>query len=319
MKKAIAILGGIVLLGLAAPGRGVAASQASTGTAAPQAAAPAPQQQTPQKAEAAAACADCHDQATIFARNPHARIPAPAGGKMATGDAVCAICHGNTKAHLDSGGEQPVERPLKGREGANFCLTCHTQATDHTSFRNGIHGNTATVNCTTCHNIHQADPKIPHLLARAPNLLCASCHTSQAASFANKPFAHRLRTGVMECVSCHNPHGLPGRDSLKLTMAGELPCISCHTEKRGPFVFEHVTAGEGDCLSCHEPHGSSNPKQLARSRVDQLCLECHSPISPGTLGPQPPSFHNLLSPRYQNCTTCHVAVHGSNLSPLFLK
>ena len=58
---------------------------------------------------------------------------------------------------------------------------------------------------------------------------------------------------------------------------------------------------------------------LTRPTVSQLCLECHSPISGGTLGSQPPSFHDLLSPRYRNCTTCHVAIHGSNSSPELLK
>jgi nitrate reductase cytochrome c-type subunit len=51
----------------------------------------------------------------------------------------------------------------------------------------------------------------------------------------------------------------------------------------------------------------------------QVCIECHSPITGGTLGSQPPSFHNLTSPRYQNCTTCHVAIHGSNRDPQLLK
>jgi predicted CXXCH cytochrome family protein len=72
-------------------------------------------------------------------------------------------------------------------------------------------------------------------------------------------------------------------------------------------------------MSCHEPHGSTNPMALTRPRVDQLCLECHSLIEGGTFGSQPPSFHDLRSPRYRNCTTCHVAVHGSNTSPMLLK
>lgn len=72
-------------------------------------------------------------------------------------------------------------------------------------------------------------------------------------------------------------------------------------------------------MSCHLPHGSVNPKQLTRANVYQLCLECHSPIAGGTLGSQPPSFHNLTSARYQNCTTCHVAIHGSNRDPQLLK
>jgi hypothetical protein len=38
-----------------------------------------------------------------------------------------------------------------------------------------------------------------------------------------------------------------------------------------------------------------------------------------TAGSQPPSFHNISNPRFQNCTTCHVTVHGSNRSPQLLK
>jgi predicted CXXCH cytochrome family protein len=72
-------------------------------------------------------------------------------------------------------------------------------------------------------------------------------------------------------------------------------------------------------MSCHEPHGSVKPSALTRTRVDQLCLECHSPITGGTLGSQPPSIHDLRSPRYRECTVCHVAIHGSNTSTLFLK
>lgn len=123
----------------------------------------------------------------------------------------------------------------------------------------------------------------------------------------------------MTCVSCHDPHGTAIRPGLALTRAGEQPCLSCHAEKRGPFVFEHGSGSIAACQSCHEPHGSVNPHQLKRARVSQLCLECHSPISARTLGSQPPSFHNLLSPRYQNCTICHTAVHGSQISPALLK
>jgi predicted CXXCH cytochrome family protein len=84
-------------------------------------------------------------------------------------------------------------------------------------------------------------------------------------------------------------------------------------------VFQHGGAAIGECATCHEPHGSTNPNQLRRTRIAQLCLECHSPITHSTAGSQPPAFHNLNNPRYQNCTTCHVAVHGSNRSPQLLK
>jgi DmsE family decaheme c-type cytochrome len=123
----------------------------------------------------------------------------------------------------------------------------------------------------------------------------------------------------MECSTCHEPHGRRGRESLRQTASGEQACVSCHSDKRGLFVFPHGAASVGECTNCHETHGSSNAKQLKRASVEQLCIECHSPIGGITLASQPPSFHNLSLARYQNCTTCHTAIHGSNRSPQLLK
>jgi DmsE family decaheme c-type cytochrome len=264
-------------------------------------------------------CADCHDQAAAFPANPHSRIPKPSGKMAVSPNFACESCHGDGAKHMESGGETPLARTFHGGQGTDFCLTCHGASASHESFANGTHALSPGVNCLSCHSVHSSAPKQADLLKTAPTQLCASCHSNQASTLANKPFAHRMGRGDMSCVSCHDPHGKPGRDMLKLTRMDELPCLSCHSEKRGPFVFEHVTGVTGDCLSCHEPHGSSNPHQLTRANVDQLCLECHSPISAGTLGSQPPSIHDLLSPRYRNCTTCHTAVHGSNLSPGLFK
>jgi DmsE family decaheme c-type cytochrome len=123
----------------------------------------------------------------------------------------------------------------------------------------------------------------------------------------------------MGCATCHEPHGLEARQNVRRTAAGEIACASCHQEKNGPFVFEHGAMAAGDCMSCHEPHGSANAHQLKRASAAQLCLECHSPTTHTTAGSQPPAFHNINFARFQNCTTCHVAVHGSHRSPQLLK
>jgi hypothetical protein len=61
---------------------------------------------------------------------------------------------------------------------------------------------------------------------------------------------------------------------------------------------------------------------LTRSKVSQVCLECHSnlPVNKTpVLGVVPPAFHNLNSPRFQNCTSCHQKVHGSHVDRYLLK
>lgn len=313
------LLGGLLsLLLLGFPARTVAqeaqapvpppATEPATATAAEEAPSPS--------------CSDCHDQAKHFVTNPHARGAVTNG--VVSNDA-CATCHGDGTEHMEAGGDKTKIVVPRGRTGSDeTCLLCHEQT------KGGMHANSEQVNCLTCHSIHSSDPRSPHLVAKPQLALCGTCHT-QPASMRNKPYAHRLDRGGMACSTCHDPHGRRARGEQSMAIVGHLrtssargrvaeaPCLSCHTEKRGPFVFSHGAAEVGDCTTCHETHGSSNPNQLRRATVQQVCMECHSPTTTATLGSQPPSFHNLSLPRYQNCTTCHVAVHGSNRDPQLLK
>ena len=278
----------------------------------------APASPAPAKVEAGPACADCHDEAKFFAGNPHQRgyLAAHEG---AGGNAVCATCHGDGTKHMEAEGDKTLIVGLRGRSGAAQCATCHKQSAEHSSFTTGVHAPSEAVNCLSCHSIHKSDQKQASLLRSDPTKLCATCHQDAASQFRTYPYAHRLKEGALSCVSCHDPHGRSAKHATRETRAGEPGCVSCHAEVRGPFVFPHVNGVAGDCTSCHIPHGSSYPHQLQRATIAQQCLECHSTLSAGTLGSQPPSFHNITLPRFKNCTTCHVAVHGSQRSPQLLK
>jgi DmsE family decaheme c-type cytochrome len=254
-------------------------------------------------------CAVCHEELVVeFRETVHAI--------GARGAPSCITCHGDGTEHMDDIDDPELITMPEGVSGEGMCLTCHQPIHSMLSARSA-HSDTA-VFCGTCHTMHPTGREKTRLLRQDPNQMCVTCHAAQGNSF-RRPFGHRLDRGGLECVSCHNPHGGAGERSLVVDRSGEVACLSCHAEKRGPFVFPHVSGVTGDCTSCHEPHGSSNPMALNRSRVDQLCLECHSPIEGGTLGSQPPAFHDLYSPRYRECTVCHVAVHGSNQSPMLLK
>jgi len=107
---------------------------------------------------------------------------------------------------------------------------------------------------------------------------------------------------------------------VEQAVTNEEPCLKCHADKRGPFVFEHAPVRVEGCGACHIPHGSMNAKLLRRPVVMTLCLECHNGGGTGTSGNGvvlQTSRHNLLDPKYQRCTTCHVRIHGSNNDEYF--
>jgi len=252
-------------------------------------------------------CLDCHEDVNdVLNLTVHTR-------QMQVN---CISCHGVTAEHLDDPDVGNISNGL-GLEAMKACNSCHASDLHQRQPGGNMHA-TAGVACSDCHAIHKAKhrPEFP-LLARKETDLCLSCH-QDLESQLDKPFTHKLQHGAMSCSSCHNPHGARGEKGFQLGSIQET-CESCHTHTRGPFVFSHVSGFAGDCMSCHESHGSSNPRQLLRANVSQLCLECHSTLPATTFGSQPPATHNLRAARYQNCTTCHTAVHGSSRSPLLLK
>ncbi|MCB1052073.1 MAG: hypothetical protein KDC71_15850 [Acidobacteria bacterium] len=250
-------------------------------------------------------CLECHDGEV----DPlHRTIHIPAFGVS------CQDCHVDYKAHMEDEDTKPSS-PV-GASANEVCLSCHN-TTHQPKFGGDVHAQNS-VYCMDCHQSHKKDAQDVPILSDQQDQLCLSCHTDQRVQFS-KPYTHTLGQGGMTCSSCHNPHGGAGQASLASAHNGKSACSSCHVEKEGPFVFDHVNGTTGDCMSCHEPHGSSNPRQLNRARVNQVCFECHSALPAGTLGSQPPSFHDMRSNRYQDCTVCHTAVHGSSQSPALLK
>jgi DmsE family decaheme c-type cytochrome len=274
------------------------------------------------------ACSTCHeDISNAFAKNPHKRVDAGAGPRFGPSfkDHACESCHGPAQKHTESGSAEDIRNPLKLTAAAadKMCLTCHLNQPTHAGRLESSHAKDQ-VTCTSCHKIHANGPA--GLVARKPeaiNQQCAECHVNVMAQF-QKPSHHRVPENAMSCVSCHNPHGSMRPRMTQSFAANEPGCLNCHGDKRGPFAFEHAPVRFESCATCHEPHGSANPRMLIRQEVRQVCLECHASIpnarnSTGTVGVVPPAFHNLLSPRFQNCTVCHQKVHGSHVDRNLLR
>ena len=271
-----------------------------------------------------AACRSCHPAVfDRFYKNAHNK--SVVSGKEPPERTGCEGCHGPGENHIESftdPGTIVSFSKISKQEVLDTCLKCHSQTLSRANIRRSSHTLNDVV-CTNCHSIH--NPVTPQRsLAKTQTTLCTDCHLNVKAQFS-MPFKHRVNEGFMNCTDCHNPHGTfqptwangARPRHVENAKANEEPCMNCHADKRGPFVFEHSPVRVDGCLSCHVPHGSANSRMLTRPVVFTLCLECHN--GAGNLGRQGDGVntqllapHNMANPTYQNCTNCHVRIHGSN-------
>jgi DmsE family decaheme c-type cytochrome len=277
-------------------------------------------------------CRTCHaDVFQNFYKNPH--FKSIASGKEPPEKTGCEGCHGPGKAHVEArGGKTTIPHAfslMSSKAAIEDCLGCHARDFNRANIRRSEH-TLHDVACTSCHSIHHsATPK--YLLAKQQHEMCYGCHSTIRAQF-EMPSKHRVNEGFMECSDCHNPHGsfaptwrMGQRPRMvEQGVTNEEPCLKCHVDKRGPFVFEHAPVRVEGCETCHNPHGSMNAKLLKRPVVFTVCLECHNGSGSGLRGegfgvPLQSSKHNMLDPKYQRCTTCHVRIHGSNADQYFLR
>jgi DmsE family decaheme c-type cytochrome len=251
-------------------------------------------------------CTTCHTGQTVKG-SAHARVANPRTPAAQQG---CESCHGPGQAHVDDEAKGHIRKfsRIPAREASEACLTCHTRGA-HALWQGSPH-DTRNLSCTTCHSVHAPTSPAAQLKAVSQQELCVTCHQPQVLK--TKRQSHMpVREGKLECSSCHNPHGTTNIKLLKVGNWINESCVSCHAEKRGPFLYEHA-AGRESCVSCHDPHGSSNERMLV-AKPPMLCQRCHiGSRHPSTIydATQLASRSNRLIGRA--CVNCHSAIHGTN-------
>jgi predicted CXXCH cytochrome family protein len=293
-------------------------------------------------------CAGCHaDQAKQFGKTVHARAEV-AGAKYGTG---CESCHGPGKAHADNqteaaGDAAKIEAGKKlifsfhgkPEENAARCMRCHSTSKDQELFNHSEH-KLQGVSCEQCHSAHLLErtakrervepaiaqaqffsvPKLTEenrwlqqsLLKKTQPDLCFTCHRTIQTQFA-LPTHHRVPEGLMKCTDCHDSHGSRTKPMLRKTTWEA--CVSCHMEKRGPYLYEHAAIKVEGCTICHTPHGSVSRQLLVRREDRFTCLSCH--VDPQAANV--PHSHLSWATRGE-CTRCHSSIHGSNVNEFFLQ
>ena len=286
-----------------------------------------------------ALCTNCHDPSSK-GYSPGAKTDiftiyqTPHGVSADSAAPTCQSCHGESDVHIKDAGK-PTDvtfashsKKLSSPEERNTkCLACHENSAPRANWAGSQHESQG-VACTNCHNIHAPDQKV--MAKETQALVCFTCHKEQRAQ-VHRISAHPLATSSlasvpkMVCSDCHNPHGSTGPNLMVKNSINET-CFTCHSEKRGPFLWEHQPVTE-NCTNCHTPHGSANAP-LLKARAPWICQDCHS----GDHSNQINSGANLaagavttingglmpgaLAVRGQmagrSCMICHSLVHGSN-------
>ena len=240
----------------------------------------------------------------------------------------CESCHGPGSLHVQGGGDisKIISFRHRSANDANgVCLSCHAQ---DAKLRNWIAGPHASnrVRCTDCHETHTyAKPggkteasfnvMTPGRVTAVENLVpeakvimqpqwqandaCLRCHETQRGQMS-LPYHHPLREGKMSCGDCHDPHGGPTGNNLRMANTNQL-CLGCHAQYRGPYAYQHPPVTE-NCMLCHNAHGSPNTNLLSVSEP-ALCLQCHA------------GHHNGAGlPLSDRCTNCHGSIHGTDVA-----
>ena len=230
----------------------------------------------------------------------------------------CEACHGPGEEHVSNGGSlDTIVRFGKNSHASPDaqnaeCLQCHERGKQ--LFWRGSPHDSRGLTCVTCHKVMGSpaarsrfiEPLTDNRLFAKPTQMevCFQCHQMRRAQLmrsSHMPF----REGKVTCTSCHNPHGSPNPKQLIESSVNE-NCYKCHTERRGPFLWEHPPVME-NCLNCHEAHGASRP-QLLKERTPRLCQNCH-------IEARHPTTPQLAASRFafnRACTNCHSQIHGSN-------
>lgn len=236
-------------------------------------------------------CESCHDTAGFaIPAYVHKQAQPPSFFLGEHTPVACDKCHTSRPRPIAAADRATAH--LTFTDASTTCSTCHTD----------VHLGQVGTDCSACHSIDAARfavvgfshtaTKYP-LTGRHAAVACDRCHKPETGAFpAATGTAVRLSGLATGCQSCH-------ADSH----AGQIAqaCETCHTtttfalsrfvhrarrETAGFFTGRHAAAR---CETCHKRETADFPSGRAtavRYAVDPSCVNCHTDVHRGRLGPR---------------------------------
>jgi hypothetical protein len=200
-----------------------------------------------------AGCIGCHSGRPRPVPATNGRYEEPAFSQLAIG---CENCHGPGSAHVAAmreGKELPgsahhaIVNPAALAPGLanDICMSCH-QTGDLRVFQPG----------KTYADFRPGEPldktlsilMVPPKPESPPDADHLQHYYSMTLSKC-----YRATAGRLTCITCHDPHIEPSRDSAPAYFAAK--CLTCHTRKSctAPLESRLKTNPSDDCIGCHMP------------------------------------------------------------------
>jgi len=224
------------------------------------------------------------------------------------GSLECLSCHTNFN---------PDDLPHKENITSVECTSCHEDAKVLHKFHpqmlktKGVSTQKGT-SCKGCHGTHDiSSPSGSKSKWRTANLTeaCGQCHGDVKEKYVQSNHAEAFQKGLKgapTCINCHNNPLISRRsnkDSLKVKIAQEQLCLSCHlddanirarTAPSAGFIIAYEKSVHGaalnngnikaaGCIDCHGRHDIIGPEKsdskVYKRNIPNTCGKCHEKIT----------------------------------------
>ncbi|MGD0830844.1 MAG: DmsE family decaheme c-type cytochrome [Terracidiphilus sp.] len=232
-------------------------------------------------------CENCHGPGNAHAESGDVLLifnPSTATAKVV--DEKCQACHGGKHVNFQRSSHgmgnvscagchtvhaaRAPEHLLKLAQ-PELCYQCHNDIKPQFSmpFRHKVAE--GLIQCTDCHDAHDADRESQRHTSTWQFDVCTKCHAATAGPFVYEHAAVKAEG----CNACHFPHG--GTNPKLLTQANvNTICLQCHlpplySTTGQPAVPSHSQSAQGQsCTSCHSNiHGSNASNVFLNSMQGQ--------------------------------------------------